>query len=81
MKAKEFLIELEDRDIGYYDPAEDDLSRAFISDTRKPKLTLRHLNRLKKIRATRELENAKKQELLDVMYSVQDEEGGGEGAL
>ena len=80
MKAKELLTELEDRDIGYYNPEEDDLSRASFGDTRKPKLTLRHLNRLKKIRATRKLENAKHQELLDVMYSVSDDEGG-EGAL
>ena len=74
MKAKELLIELEDRDIGYYDPAEDDLSRAFVHDSHKPKLTLRHLNRLKKIRATRKLDNLKKQDLLDVMYSVPEEE-------
>ncbi len=79
MKARELLTEVEEQDIGYYDPKGDTLSRAYRTDSRKPKLTLRHLNRLKKIRATRALENQKKQGLLDVMYGVPDEaaEGGG----
>lgn len=73
MNAKELLTELEDRDIGYYDPEQDDLSRAALSNKHKPILTLRQLNRLKKIRATRKLDREKEQDLLDVMYSVTDE--------
>ncbi|NJO61626.1 MAG: hypothetical protein HC836_26270 [Richelia sp. RM2_1_2] len=79
MKAIELLFELDDNDIGYYSPEEDDLSRLSLTNTRKPKFTLRHLNRLKKIRATRAAENLMKQDLLNVMYAVPDEgaEGGG----
>ena len=74
MKAREFIVEFEEQDIGYYNPEDDDLSRAHFSDTRKPVLTLKELNRLKRIRVTRKIDNAKKQDLLDVMYSVDDEE-------
>lgn len=53
---------------GRYDPAEDEFSHQNIDDTRKPKLTLRMINRLKKIRATKDLEMAKKDQFLGVMY-------------
>lgn len=81
MKARELLNELEINDIGYYNPSDDDLTRADYSDTRKPKLTLRHLNRLKKIRATREVDLSKHQTLLGVMYAAAEEEGGGGGMI
>lgn len=79
MKARELLSEVEERDIGYYNPQEDDLSRAYFTDKHKPKLTLRQLNRLKKIRVTRKADHTKEQDLLNVMYSIPNEtsaEGG-----
>lgn len=56
-----------------YEPAEDKYNRADLGDTRKPTLTLRMVNRLKKIRATKKLEMAKKDELMGVMYAVKPE--------
>ena len=38
-----------DQEYGYYDPLEDELSRASMKDTRKKHLTLRELNKIKKI--------------------------------
>lgn len=77
MKAIE-LFEVEQRDIGRYDPEKDELSRFNLDQTRRPKITLRHLNRLKKIRATKKLEQLQKESLLQVMYgaSTEEEEGG-----
>lgn len=47
-----------------------------IYDTRKPKLTLKHINRLKKIQSIRTLDSLKRQDLITVMYGVPDESGG-----
>lgn len=51
-----------------YSPEDDSISGISIEDERKPKLTLKMLNRLKKIRSTKNLEMSKKQELLGIMY-------------
>lgn len=48
-----------------------------LSDTRKPKLTLKHLNKLKKIQAVRKLDYIKRQSLLSVMYGAPSEDDGG----
>lgn len=74
------LNELENRDMqaGFYDPAQDQLNIRKPTDTRKPKLLLKDLNRLKKIRAMRKLEDLKRQELFGVMYDA-GEEGGDMG--
>ena len=74
MKAAEF----DDR-FGYYDPNEDDLSRAKISDTRKKHFTLRELNKLKKIQASRRLEKLQRYDVLEIIYGQGDEGGGGGG--
>lgn len=47
-----------------------------LSDTRKPGLTLKHLNKLKKIHAIRKMDVIKRNSLLSVMYGSKDEEGG-----
>lgn len=47
-----------------------------VHDTRKPKLALKHINKLKKIQAVRKMDNIKRQELLSVMYGVPGEESG-----
>lgn len=54
-----------------YDPEQDKINHLDLEDTRKPKLTLKMINRLKKIRSTKNLEMAKKQELLGIMYGLQ----------
>lgn len=64
------LLELEQRDLGRYDLSQDAVERQNPGDTRKPRLTLRKINRLKKIRATKDLENAKQENLLGIMYGI-----------
>jgi hypothetical protein len=59
---------------GFIDPNEDEFLKADPEDSRKPRLTLRQINKLKKIRATNELENAKKESLLGVMYGAPPED-------
>lgn len=54
-----------------FDPEQDSFDHLDLEDTRKPKLTLKMINRLKKIRSTKNLEMAKKQELLGIMYGLQ----------
>lgn len=56
-----------------YEPENDEFNRQELGNTRKPKLTLRMVNRLKKIRATKAVEMAKKDELLGVMYGIKPE--------
>lgn len=62
---------------GYIDPNEDEFMKAHPGDSRKPTLTLKQINKLKKIRATNDLENAKKDSLLGVMYGQPPEDDGG----
>lgn len=73
------LYELDGSDLetAYYDPAEDKVNARLPTDTRKAKLTLRALNRLKKMRALRRLEGLKRQDLFGVMYAEPDQGGGG----
>lgn len=76
MKLTEFLDQ-QDIDTAIYDPSKDEAGVRTPSDTRKTKLTLRHLNRLKKVRALRKLENLKREDLLGIMYGAPDEAAGG----
>lgn len=62
---------------GFIDPDEDSYMKADPDDARKPKLTLRQLNKLKKIRATNDLENSKKVSLLGAMYGAPEGEDEG----
>lgn len=64
----------DDQSDSFYSPETDNLGAPNLGDTRKPKLTLKMINRLKKIRSTKNLEMVKKQGLLGVMYGI----GGGE---
>ncbi len=69
--SKESLDQLSE---GFIDPNEDEFMKAHPGDSRKPKLTLKQLNKLKKIRATNDLETAKKESLLGVMYGAPEED-------
>ncbi len=77
------LLDQQDYSTAYYDPAGDVANVKNMNDTRRPTLTLKHLNRLKRIRALRKLEDLKRQDLLGIMYSIPDESamGGGLGGL
>jgi len=79
MRLLEFL-EQEDYQTAYYDPSQDEVNRRVPNDTRKrPRLFLRHLNRLKRIRALNKLEGLKREDLLSVMYGIPEEPEGGMG--
>lgn len=84
MRYKDFaghtLNEIEDRDVSRRQDDGDKFTKQSASDTRKPKLTLRGLNRLKKMRAVKDLENSKKEGLLGIMYGV-DSQGDDDGGL
>lgn len=44
--------------------------------SRKPVITLLNLNKLKKMRAAKDLEMLMRSDFLEIMYAVPDEEGG-----
>lgn len=75
-EALKIILEFNDENIQYSmrDVSQDEIGKRNLDDTRKPKLTLRDLNRLKKIRATRKLAQLQKKGLLQLMYG----QGGGE---
>lgn len=75
------LLDTQDYQTAYYDPAEDEANARHINDTRKPKLTLKHLNRLKKIRQLRKLELLKRQDQFTIQYGVPDDPSGLGGGL
>lgn len=72
MRLLEFLDQ-QDYATAYYDPSQDEVNRRVPNDTRKPRLFLRHLNRLKRVRALDKLEGLKREDLLDVMYAAPEE--------
>ena len=67
MRAGEF-------DAGYRDVSKDKLNQANVSDTRKPRMTLLNLNKLKKMRAAQDLENAMRMDTLEIIYGASAEE-------
>jgi hypothetical protein len=80
VKINEF-IEQEDINTAIYDPSQDEVGVRNLGQTRRPTLSLRSLNRLKKIRALRKLENLKREDLLGIMYAAPDDAAaGGMGA-
>ncbi len=66
MRADEF-------DPEYYNPSQDKFQQARVTDTRKPKLTIKHLNKLKKMRAAQDLENHMRTDTLEIIYGSQEE--------
>ncbi len=68
MRASEFLYETNWIAHGLYDPAKDVLGRRDLDDTRKPEITLKMLNTLKKIRKVRRRALLKRLKVAKVMY-------------
>jgi hypothetical protein len=66
-----------DREVGRYDPEKDNIHKRTLGDTRKSKLTLKLVNRMKKIRSTKRLEMAQKQDILGLMFGAPDEDESG----
>lgn len=71
-----------DLDAGYYSPEKDNYEKQNIHDTRRPKITLAHLNQLKKMRAAKKLENLVRRDLMGLLYGTpESNEGGGGGMI
>ncbi len=66
MRAGEF-------DPEYYNPSQDKYQQARVKDTRKPRLTIKHLNKLKKMRAAQDLENHIRSDVLEIIYGTSEE--------
>ncbi len=56
------------------DPSQDEYTAQNLQDTRKPEITLQHLNKLKKMRAARDLENLVRRDVLELLYGAPSEE-------
>ena len=61
MRAVDLLVE-------FYEPSDDKLSNEELSDTRRPRLTLRHLNKLRKMRDMQAIERQERSEFVKTMY-------------
>lgn len=66
-------------EMGYQDVGRDVQQQAHFHDTRKPRMTLKNLNRLKKMRAAHDLENHMRMDTLEIIYGSPEE--GAEGGL
>ena len=68
-------------DPNYRNPDRDDIMQRNKHDSRKPTITLLHLNKLKKMRAAKDLENLMRGDFLEIIYGASSEEqaaaGGG----
>jgi len=75
MRAKDLLVE-------FYDPADDQLGQAKMDDTRRPRLTMLHIQKLRKSRDVEKYEKAQHLEFLPDMYGqAPADDGGGMGAM
>ena len=64
MKQKDILCE-------HYDMEDDESMKAELSDTRRPKLTLKHLNKLRKMKDMRKQTDVERREFVQKMYGSQ----------
>ena len=74
MRAHEFLAENDFYALGLYDPNQDSIHQRHPTDTRKSKITLQDLHRLKIIRRARQKELEKKAKFIPVMYGSHNQE-------
>lgn len=61
---------------GFYNPANDKVSQSQMHDTRKPRLTLVHLVKLRNMRIQKQLENLQKKDFLELIYGAPTEQTG-----
>lgn len=59
-----------------YFPEDDKANQISMTDTRRPRLTLRHLNKLRKIQELKRLEMEAHGDFVKTMYGTPAEEGG-----
>lgn len=63
--------------VEFYDPADDDLGKARMDDTRRPRLTMTHLQKLRKSRDAEKYEKAQHLDFLPDMYGAAPEAAAG----
>ena len=68
MFARELLVE-------FYNPADDEFGKAHMDDTRRPRLTLIHLQKLRKSRDAEKYVNLDHLEFLPDMYGASSNPG------
>lgn len=61
----------------FYNPENDDYSKRSVDDTRKSKLTLEQLNKLRKYRDIKAAEESEHDEFVRIMYAQPAQDGGG----
>lgn len=67
----------DDFDPKFLDPNADMIQQRKSYDSRKPKITLASLHKLKKMRAAKDLENLMRGDFLEIIYGAPEEEAGG----
>jgi hypothetical protein len=70
LKAKELILR------EFYSPEEDELSKAHFSDIKRPKLTLKHLHSLRKMREVKDVDDQEHLELVQKIYAPAEEDSG-----
>lgn len=61
-----------------YDMEDDEYMKAELSDTRRPRLTIRHLNKLRKLKDARGIEDQERSSFVKKMYGSSPPMEGGE---
>ena len=64
-----------------YFPEHDHYHMAHIEDGRKTRLTLKHLNKLRKVRAIKRAEDIEHKKFVSVMYQAPTDAGAGGGLI
>jgi len=72
MQAKDLLCE-------FYNPEDDQLGQAKMDDTRRPRLTMLHIQKLRKSRDAEKYEKAQHMEFLPDMYGQTPDASAGGG--
>lgn len=67
-----------DLDPQFSNPANDLIQQRQKHNSRKPTITLKSLNKLKKMRAAKDLENLMRNDFMQIIYGAPAEEGAGD---
>lgn len=70
-------MRVDDFDPTFRDNDNDIVMKRNIHDSRKPTITLMALNKLKKMKAAKDLENLMRNDFLEIIYGTPDEESSG----